>query len=529
MILRKPYAFFIKHFKLFHLLMLIFLGVIVYRTNLVRVFFNEYLTETAYIVSYNEINGLFNNLTYIWGLIVIVFSIIVFLVMNKKEKPVVFYAINILIVFCSMIFIFYSSNIVYKMQSELISVTILRAIRDIANLLFMIQVVQLILTLVRAIGFDIKKFDFKRDLEELDISVEDSEEFEVQFSFDKNELKRKFKKNAREFKYFVLENKKMIVLFSIIFIVLLSIFIYTNFWKFSKNCSLNKFFTTTDFTMKVTDSFITSTDYKSNSITDNVLVIVRIETQKSDNIINTVKTQLVIDGENYYPVFNTYDEKLIDLGTVYNNEKLTEDSNKYILVYEIPEHLKDKKMTFVYLNNYSRTLFGEKYEKLKINLNSVNLDENVEQINSSLEKILNFDNQTIKGNFTIMNYEIKDLFISTYNTCVSKTECYELNQYLQPSFTGYQDKTIIKVNATLNYNEKSLQKYDLMELISKYGKIVYVLDNKTYETKDISSTNFSIVKDSKNYYLEIPKQIENASKIDIVINIRNKEYVYNLK
>ena len=227
MILRKPYAFFIKHFRFFHFVMLVFLGLIVYRTNIVRTFFNEYLNAVAYIIPENIASSMFTNTTYIWGVTVILFSIIVFVVMNKKEKPVLFYGLNILLVISTLVFLTYSRVIVYRLQSELVSVQVLRALRDIGNILFMVQAVFLIVTFIRAIGFDIKKFNFSKDLQELDISSEDYEEYEVQFNFDKNEFKRNIRKNIREFKYFLLENKKMIIIFTSVFIIVVFSFTVT--------------------------------------------------------------------------------------------------------------------------------------------------------------------------------------------------------------------------------------------------------------------------------------------------------------
>ena len=529
MILRKPYAFFIKHFRLFHFIMFVFLGLISYRTNLVRSFFNEYLTQVAYVIPENIAAGMFSNLTYIWALIVILFSIIVFVVMNKKEKPVLFYGLNILVVFSTIVFLIYSQTIVYRLQSELIAVTILRAVRDISNILFLIQAVFLIMTFVRAIGFDIKKFDFKRDLEKLNISEEDSEEYEVQFNFDRNELKRNFRKSSREFKYFLLENKKMIILFSVLFIFVVALFVYFNFLKFSKSHNINEFFTTNDLTMKVTNSYITQNSYKQTKLTDNFLVVVSLEFKMSSNTLNTSKTQLKVGDGIYYPTISKYNENLIDIGTVYNSEKLTNEVNKYILVYEIPEALKDKKMTFIYLDNYSRTLFGEKYKAHKVNLNPISLDDDSKAFDYNYQEKLEFNNDFIKGNLVVMNYEIKDLFVTKYNTCIKKDECYDLNEYLQPSFSGYEDKTILKLNATLNYDDSSIVKENLFDLISKYGEIRYIVDNKEYTTKDIKSTNFSISKDNNNYYAEVPKSLEKATNIDLVFNIRNYKYVYTIK
>ena len=236
---------------------------------MVRTFFNEYLNAVAYIIPENIASSMFTNMTYIWGVTVILFSIIVFVVMNKKEKPVLFYGLNILLVISTLVFLTYSRVIVYRLQSELVSVQVLRALRDIGNILFMVQAVFLIVTFIRAIGFDIKKFNFSKDLQELNISSEDYEEYEVQFNFDKNEFKRNVRKNIREFKYFLLENKKMIIIFTSVFIIVVFSFIYLNFWKFSKKVNTNSFFTTSDFSMKITNSYITQKNYKQKNISDN--------------------------------------------------------------------------------------------------------------------------------------------------------------------------------------------------------------------------------------------------------------------
>ena len=148
---------------------------------------------------------------------------------------------------------------------------------------------------------------------------------------------------------------------------------------------------------------------------------------------------------------------------------------------------------------------------------------------SSIEKELTFDSTLIKGKLFVNNYEIKDLFVSTYNKCIAKNECYNFNEYLQSSFTGYQDKTILRMNYTLTYNNGSNISDSLNSLISKYGKISYVLNDKVYYTTDITATSFKLVETKSNVYLEVPKVIEDATKIELVFNIRDTEYRYVLK
>ena len=61
-----------------------------------------------------------------------------------------------------------------------------RLIRDFISISFIIQFYSAVILIIRAVGFDIKKFDFNNDLKEMEINESDREEFEVQINFDKN-------------------------------------------------------------------------------------------------------------------------------------------------------------------------------------------------------------------------------------------------------------------------------------------------------------------------------------------------------
>lgn len=529
MILKKPYAFFIKHFKLIHLIMLVFLGLLLYQSNIVREFFADYLSKTPMTITKGTAATMFPSYMYIWFAVSIIGSAIILVVMNKKEKPAVFYAVNIVSNVALFVFMIYSRMIVLKLETELLDQRILRGIRDINNIIIIFQIVVFLITLVRAIGFDIKKFNFVKDLQELDIDVKDNEEFEVALEFDLNDYKRKFKKWVREFKYFFLENVRIIIACLVILFISVFLFVYLNFWKFSKTYKLNEYFNTSQFNIMVNNAYTTSNNYKLSNITSNKLLIVSLNVKDCYDTLNSSRTLLKIGNDTYYPISSKYNEGLIDIGAVYNNETLSGEEKTFMLVYEIPKNIENKKVVFTYLGNSSRTLFGEKYEELYVNLTPENLDDDSMLVASSIEKELTFDSTLIKGKLFVNNYEIKDLFVSTYNKCIAKNECYNFNEYLQSSFTGYQDKTILRMNYTLTYNNGSNISDSLNSLISKYGKISYVLNDKVYYTTDITATSFKLVETKSNVYLEVPKVIEDATKIELVFNIRDTEYRYVLK
>ena len=57
MILRKPYAFLIRHFKLIHLILTVLLAYILYKTNKLLSFFNQYLSSGKYEVIVSKLDG----------------------------------------------------------------------------------------------------------------------------------------------------------------------------------------------------------------------------------------------------------------------------------------------------------------------------------------------------------------------------------------------------------------------------------------------------------------------------------------
>ena len=50
MILKKPYAFFIKNFKLFHLIIFVLSAILLYRTSLIYDFLREYNKTTPNLI-----------------------------------------------------------------------------------------------------------------------------------------------------------------------------------------------------------------------------------------------------------------------------------------------------------------------------------------------------------------------------------------------------------------------------------------------------------------------------------------------
>src|SRR5699024_6072778 len=111
-------------------------------------------------------------------------------------------------------------------EGQLVSARIARAMSDVINIAFIAQIIASLMTFVRATGFDIKKFNFVKDLQELDIAVEDNEEFEVDVEVDTDRLKRDLKRRWRHMKYVYVENKLLINIIAAVAVVGLGVFIF---------------------------------------------------------------------------------------------------------------------------------------------------------------------------------------------------------------------------------------------------------------------------------------------------------------
>ena len=104
----------------------------------------------------------------------------------------------------------------------------------------------------------IKKFNFSKDIQELNIDLTDNEEVELVMGFDTNKTKFKIRRFFREFRYFIREN----ILFtglSLIVIVIILWIIVANYTSKNKVYKENEYFGV-DFNMLVNGSYLTIED-----------------------------------------------------------------------------------------------------------------------------------------------------------------------------------------------------------------------------------------------------------------------------
>lgn len=351
MILRKPYAFLIKHFRLIHIILFALFAYLAIKANSIVTFFKDYITYKGSIdiIASNYINVWI----FVFSLLIIVLSLIVFFLMRYKNKPKTFYVITLILSIVGMILFIYLYGNIRELESISVSAKEIRLYRDISKINYLLYVIMCIPILIRGLGFDIKKFNFSKDLQELNLSLEDSEEVEVGTNISTDNVLSTGRKLARELKYYYLENKFFInIILGVTIVILILIFPFNKF-VINGPISENQTLSTSYFNFKVLDSYVSDRKRVSK---DNAYVIVKFSTKgkmdkysfKLDNFVLKSKNNDYIPSLKYYYYFD-------DVGTGYKRDYLSTTSYvEYIFVYNIKSEDKDSKFTLNYIADDSK-------------------------------------------------------------------------------------------------------------------------------------------------------------------------------
>lgn len=526
MILRKPYKFLIKHFRFIHLILALLSTYLLTKTYSLWNFFKEYVNSSSPIVPSGTSNEYFSGSMILACILVVVGSIIILVLMRMKKKPVIYYIVSI-ISYLLIIFVYiYDINSIKQLEVSALDMRIIGLLRDFTQISFIIQVITTIVFYIRAVGFNIKKFDFVSDLK-LETDEKDNEEFEFELTFNKDKAKRNFKKRIRNLRINYLENKFIINVFSLIVILVITGLFLLNKFVFNKVYKEGHVFNVSNYSLQITDSYITNTDYKNDKISDNYLVIVKFNITKYSNIKDKVKFNkagvLLNVGKVHFNPITKYSDLLLDFGTTYTSQNIVPESQEFILVFEVPEKYKNKKMILSYddtFDSYKIKLSPEKFNK-KEEINKVELNKKITIKNTI------FDNLSIKIN----SYELKDKIGNNYKYCASESNCYDSKEYITPTYDDNYDKAILSINANVSIDKKVNKNLsDFNGIVERFGIIKYTLDGKEKEMRTQVKAAYP-TKDSSSdlYYFQVYKEIINADKISLVLSMRNSKYEFILK
>jgi len=503
MVFRKPYGFLIKHFKLIHLILTaLYMYLTINVSNILR-YYNNFILGT---VGKLDAVKYMSNSYMISVILSIIICVIVYALLRYKKKPRILYLG--LIVFVILI-----SGMIELVQGGLeviyfgvMDTKSLRLYRDLLRILVVFQYISVGIVLIRGLGFDVKKFNFVEDLQELNLDVSDDEEVELTLG-NTNTLRRKINRRVREFKYYYVENKIFIWIIAIVTIVLLGSTLFVKNEVIDKVYEEGEQVSTDYFTFKVLDSFITKKGYDNEVVVagDYSFVVVRMEISSFEKREFNIANLVLYANYNGYSSAGYNGSSFVDLGTIYRGH-LISGTNTYLFIYKVSDNDIGDKMRLVYANDE------------EINLEPVMLDEVGEEKKYKLGEKIDFSTSTFgSGNFVIENFEMGEKFSYPYQ--------YEIGGQIfdsQYTITSVQG-SILKLNIDSSY-PLNLDNYTFLDT---YANLKYKINDSVYVSKTFS--NKTPANEKKSLYLAVDKNVINATEIWLEIQIRNYMYIYIIK
>lgn len=351
MVFRKPYAFLIKYFRLIHLIIAGILVYIVSQSNKIYSFILSCVDD--HVNRYNALEYINYNI-YIFIVIGLILFGVIYWLFKYKDKPRNVYIISIVGYIALGIYLFVTFSYFSGLPNGIIDQKVIRAYRDILTMLLGFQYIVIIIMFIRGLGFDVKKFNFTKDIQELNITNEDGEEIEVDVNIDANAIMRGVRKSKREFGYF-LQEYRMIIL-GILAIIIVTV-VYFGYNYFSVKY---KVYNQNEYIGKINNIVITNSYYNIDADKNYIIIKFDISKQGIEEKFNVNNLLLQIDKDEYTANKNVC-HNFVDLGNCYKKQFVTKDAKSYIITYEV-DGINVEKSYLIYKESYDDSF------KVKLNL-----------------------------------------------------------------------------------------------------------------------------------------------------------------
>ena len=237
---------------------------------------------------------------------------------------------------------------------------------------------------------------------------------------------------------------------------------------------------------------------------------------------------LKLNNENIYPIKSKID-KFVDLGIPYKEDKIPGSSeNNYILIYELGEKYVRKEYRIKVLDSidYSAGDIKAKYKNIKIKPTNLNKVETIGTYKQS-EKILLKESLLGESIISVNSYNITDTYRYNYNFYITADDCRESTDIVTPDYKAFANATLIVLDYELALDENSYYyKNSKANFFSQFIKLRYTKGDKT-EISNIKNITPSEL-DGKAI-LQVDSNIKGSQKLELLIRVRNIEYIVTLK
>ncbi len=479
--------------------MFISFGYLVFSLRKIYLFFSEYIKTSNFTYVENMANIYVPWILVIIVLVLLILSISILLLMNKKEKPVLFYKIMIAYcIFLLAIFIYYMTFF-KSLDNTLYEPLRIAVNRDIALFAYIFNFFFVAFTFIRGFGFDIKKFSFDRDKRELNLEESDSEEYEVNVKIEKEDIKSFLNRHKREFKYYVKENKSILIIIGVIILVSFGLYFYYDRYVINKEYEQNDYVSVGERIYHVNSSRISNMDKYGQDLgeeNDYLVIDMSITYNGGDAYLDSEALRIHIDDEYYYPIATC--DLFDDIGNCYNKTELKKEiDNNFIFVYRIKKEYND-----IFLEILKNKGDEYKYSKVKLVYTKDEIrEENV------VDNTITLKNRE----YTVENITLSEKASYQYEECV-EDKCTTYTRKITPN-TGEMVLTVVFDTAEgLSYD------YLNSALGFKYFDRMY-----TGKEVQLVDMNFGTL------YYTVPIYIKSVTSLDIYIVDRPFKYILKMQ
>lgn len=518
MILRKPYAFLLKHFRLINACLFAFIIFVYSRSMNLYSFAKDYVSYGLYSKSLDPIQNYISGF-YLFSIVfILLLSAILIALLRFKSKPIKTYVYLILVYVVMLGINIYTLSFFNHLAIDpTFKIAEARVVRDLLFIITIPEYPAMILLAIRAIGLDLKSFGFQED-KDFVATEDDREEIEIDTSFDTEKAKREFRKRVRYLTYYIKEHKLPIISL----IIVLTLFFTYNTYRYifveNKIYSQNQYFTSNLYRIAVHNTYLTDKDYTGKIISREGKYFVIVNT----TIVNITSSEREVDlenfmlfvGDKYYVPTTRFNSYFTDLGMLYESSYIGEGKTvSYNLIYEIDKPKDDDNFYLAYQNLY------DNIKPIRLRIKVVDISKFKKKDEKKLMEDITVPlNESEKKVFSINSYELRDDSNYVYEACYSD-KCVIKESLI----TAQSGKKILYLKVSLE--DDTIKKFKTF--VSNYGKLRYTIGTQTFEEKLVNIVN----KDYRGnfLYFSVDEKLAGASQIQIIFTVRSYQYYYKLK
>ena len=531
MILRKPYALMIKYFKIIHLVILGCLLFIEYNFAGIASLVKTLINSRTY--TYSGADVYMNMTVFLFIAVALFLGGALYWLLRIKNKPSASYLwLIIYIVVATVAYIYFYINL-NKLITSSIEPDTLTLMRDFLFIVRIPGYIFIVITLIRGIGFNLKQFNFSKDIEELKIVDKDSEEFEVMVGQNNYKYMRFIRRSFREMKYYILENRLALMALIVIGALALGYFGVRYYLQFMKKVQAQQVTSINGIDYAVNKAYVTEEDYNGETIKDgSKFVVINMlfnNTTQNEKKLD-IDTIFLADNQIRYSPTLTYNSKFYDMGVGYEKDSVLhpQEAVERLVIFEIPKST--DLSNFILQIEYGITSQSKNIISnfIKFNINPINVDVEDKNIDVNINEIISTNvNNENQFDITINDYSIQENYLDKYVVCGRDLKCQKYNTLITANNYNKMTMLVVGYNANKYDDAKFVQTFNTYnKILSNYAYVEYVLNGRIYTDKVTIVPNSNV--EDKAFFL-VDRKILDASAIKLFFKFRNNTYIVQLK